>query len=86
MTKDEKLDEFLKRIGIELLPFQKEFIKKITDEDKIYMCYPPHVGRYESLRLMQALANVFEKGERNGRTDIEGSIAEASMKGEKDGQ
>ncbi|WP_317327640.1 hypothetical protein [Ruthenibacterium lactatiformans] len=63
MTKDEKLDEFLKRIGIELLPFQKEFIKKITDEDKIYMCYPPHVGQYESLRLMQALANVFEKGE-----------------------
>ena len=63
MTKDEKLDEFLKRIGIELLPFQKEFIKKIMDEDKIYMCYPPHVGQYESLRLMQALANVFEKGE-----------------------
>lgn len=63
MTKDEKLDEFLKRIGIELLPFQKEFIKKITDEDEIYMCYPPHVGQYESLRLMQALANVFEKGE-----------------------
>lgn len=39
MTKDEKLDKFLKKIGIELLPFQKEFIKKITDEDKIYMCY-----------------------------------------------
>ena len=32
MTKDEKLDEFLKRIGIELLPFQKELIKKIADE------------------------------------------------------
>jgi hypothetical protein len=56
MTKDEKLDEFLKRIGIELLPFQKEFIKKIADENKIYVCYPPHVGRYESLRLIQALA------------------------------
>ena len=65
MTKDEKLDEFLKRIGIELLPFQKEFIKKIADENKIYVCFPPHVGRYESLRLIQALANVFEKGEQN---------------------
>lgn len=43
MTKDEKLDEFLKRIGIELLPFQKELIKKIADENKIYVCYPPHV-------------------------------------------
>ena len=36
--------------------------------NKIYMCYPPHVGRYESLRLIQALANVFEKGEKNART------------------
>ena len=35
MTKDEKLDEFLKRIGIELLPFQKELIKKIADENKM---------------------------------------------------
>lgn len=68
MTKDEKLDKFLKKIGIELLPFQKEFIKKITDEDKIYMCYPPHVGQYESLRLIQALANAFEKG-KNDATD-----------------
>lgn len=68
MTKDEKLDEFLKRIGIELLPFQKELIKKIADENKIYVCYPPHVGRYELLRLIQALANVFEKGEKNART------------------
>jgi molecular chaperone HtpG len=39
-----------------------------ADENKIYMCYPPHVGRYESLRLIQALANVFEKGEKNART------------------
>lgn len=68
MTKDEKLDEFMKRIGIELSPFQKEFIKKIADENKIYMCYPPHVGRYESLRLIQALANAFEKG-KNDATD-----------------
>ena len=68
MTKDEKLDEFLKRIGIELLPFQKEFIKKITDEDKIYMCYPPHVGQYESLRLMRAFANEFERGEKDDQT------------------
>lgn len=68
MTKDEKLDEFMKRIGIELLPFQKEFIKKIADENKIYMCYPPHVGRYESLRLMRAFANEFERGEKDDQT------------------
>ena len=35
MTKDEKLDEFMKRIGIELLPFQKEFIKKIQNKNRI---------------------------------------------------
>lgn len=28
MTKDEKLDEFLKRIGIELLPFRKRIYQE----------------------------------------------------------
>lgn len=63
MTKDEKLDEFLKRTGIELLPFQKETLKQMTDENKIYICYPPNVGRTNTLLLMRALANVIEKGE-----------------------
>lgn len=31
MTKDEKLDEFLKRTGIELLPFQREILGQMTD-------------------------------------------------------
>lgn len=65
MTKDEKLDEFLKRTGIELLPFQKEILKQMTDENKIYICYPPNIGRTNTLLLMRALANVIEKGETN---------------------
>lgn len=61
MTKDEKLNEFLERTGIELLPFQKEILKQMTDENKIYICYPPNVGRTNTLLLMRALGNVFEK-------------------------
>ena len=45
MTRNEKLDEFLKGIGIELLPFQKEILKQIINGNKIYICYPPNVGR-----------------------------------------
>lgn len=63
MTSDEKLDEFLKRTGIELLPFQKEILKQMTDGNKIYICYPPHVGRTNTLLLMRGLATIFEKGE-----------------------
>ena len=40
MTKDKKLDEFLKRIGIKLLPSQKEILKQVMDGNKIYICYP----------------------------------------------
>lgn len=60
---DEKLDDFLKRTGIELLSFQKELVKKMVDGNKIYICYPPHVGRTNTLLLMKVLASVFEKGE-----------------------
>lgn len=49
MTKVEKLDEFLKRIGIELLPFQREILSQMTDGNKIYICYPPNVGRTNTI-------------------------------------
>lgn len=65
MTKDEKLDEFLKRTGIELFPFQKEILKQMTYGNKIYICYPPNVGRTNTLLLMRALATMFAKGETN---------------------
>lgn len=63
MTKTEKLDEFLKRAGIELLPFQREMLSQIADGNKIYICYPPHVGRTNTILLMRTLGSVFEKGE-----------------------
>ena len=60
--KDEMLDEFLKRTGIELLPFQKEILNQMMDGNKIYICYPPHVGRTNILLLLRALGATLEKG------------------------
>lgn len=54
MTRNEKLDEFLKEIGVELLPFQKEILKQIINGNKIYICYPPNIRQTNTLRLMRA--------------------------------
>lgn len=68
--KNEKLEEFIKRIGIELLPFQKEILSQMTDGNKIYICYPPHVGRINTLLLMRALGATLEKGEDDAEVRI----------------
>lgn len=68
--KNEKLEEFIKRTGIELLPFQKEILSQMTDENKIYICYPPHVGRINTLLLMRALGATLEKGEDDAEVRI----------------
>lgn len=70
MTKVEKLDEFLKRIGIELLPFQREILSRMTDGNKIYICYPPNVGRTNTILLMRALETIFERGENDAELHI----------------
>ena len=70
MTKTEKLDKFLKRTGIELLPFQREMLSQMADENKIYICYPPHVGRTNTILLMRALGAIFEKGENDAELHI----------------
>ena len=70
MTKVEKLDEFLKRIGIELLPFQREILSQMTDGNKIYICYPPNVDRTNTILLMRALETIFERGENDAELHI----------------
>lgn len=65
MMKNDKLDEFLKRTSIELLPFQKEIVNQVMDGNKIYICYPPNVGRTNTILLMRALVAIFERGEKN---------------------
>ena len=69
-TRNEKLEEFIKRTGIELLPFQKEILSQMTDENKIYICYPPYVGRTSTLLLMRALGATLEKGEHDAEVRI----------------
>lgn len=69
-TKNEKLEEFLKRTGIELLPFQKEILSQMTDGNKIYICYPPHFGRINNNVLMRALGATLEKGEGDAEVRI----------------
>lgn len=70
MIKDGIFDEFLKRTGIELLPFQREILRQMTDGNKIYICYPPHVGRTNTLLLLRALSATFEKGEDDAELHI----------------
>lgn len=61
MTEDEKLDEFLKLIGVELLSFQREILKQTMDQ-KIYICYPPHHGRTD-FRILHYVMSALLKGE-----------------------
>ena len=66
MTKDEKLDEFLRLNGIKLLPFEKELFKQITDRGEIYICYPPYSGR-TYFRILHYVMTRLLKGENDGR-------------------
>jgi hypothetical protein len=76
MIKDEKLDEFLKRTGIELLSFQREILRQMTDGNKIYICYPPNVGRTNALLLTRALGPYL----RGGKNDAEHPVRSLKSK------
>lgn len=65
MFEDEKLDEFLKRINIELRPFEKEILKHVMKGEKIYICYPPHNGRTD-FRVLHRVMTALLKGENDG--------------------
>lgn len=65
-----KLDEFIKATGIELLPFQKEILEKVVEGNKVYILYPPNLGRENTILLMRGLArlsisDIFRKEEEN---------------------
>lgn len=66
MTKDEKLDKFLRLNGIELSPVQKELLKQIVDCGEIYICYPPYSGR-TYFRILHYVMTRLLKGETDGR-------------------
>lgn len=58
-----QLDEFLKGIGVELFPFQRETLVQMLMQKKIHICYPPNFGRTDVLRMMQFFVNEFKRGE-----------------------
>lgn len=62
-TMYKQLDEFLQRIGVELLPFQRELLAQMLMQKRIHICYPPNCGRTDILRLMRLLLAKFERGE-----------------------
>lgn len=41
----DKLDEFLERTGIELLPFQKEVLRHVVNGERCYFIFPYRHGR-----------------------------------------
>lgn len=46
-------DNFLKANGIELLPFQKEVLEKISKGEKVYVLYPPMLSRTNTKLFFQ---------------------------------
>lgn len=62
MTSDEKLDAFLKANDIKLLPFQRELLKQMLAQNKIYICHPPNFGRTD-FRVLQYVMATLLKGE-----------------------
>lgn len=65
----EQLNEFyiyLEKMGIELLPYQKELIKENLDKKDAYVIYPPSVGRTDFRMLEKIVRTVYLEGENDG--------------------
>lgn len=50
---DEQIDAFLEKVGIELLPFQRELFKSLVNtEEGRYILMPPRYGRTFMMEMM----------------------------------
>lgn len=58
-----RLDEFLKGIGVELFPFQRELLAQMLMQKRIHICHLPSFGRTNALLMMQYFVNEFKRGE-----------------------
>lgn len=52
---DEQIDVYLKHLNIDLLPYQREFLKKTLEHDEVYITMPPNVGRTNMLMLAETV-------------------------------
>lgn len=59
----DKLDEFLEKTGIELLPYQKEILKHAVNGEKLCILYPPNNGRFFFQGLLSLMPILLSKGE-----------------------
>lgn len=51
----DKLDEFLERIGVELLPYQKEILQNLINDRVVRVIFPRYNSREKMLRLVKRL-------------------------------
>lgn len=58
-----ELDDFLDRTGIDLLPCQKEILKRAVAGEKLYVIFPPFNGRFYFKNLLYAIQMLLSKGE-----------------------
>ena len=57
--------------GVEIAEWNGHKHQPIPDGDKwIYICYPPNVGRTNTILLMRALETIFERGENDAELHI----------------
>ena len=60
-------DDFLYANGIELLPFQKEVLEKISKDEKVYVLYPPMLSRTNAKLFFQTLLEISYRDEEENK-------------------
>lgn len=50
------------KFNIKLLPFQKEIIKASVNQENIYVCYPPRMGRKYFLEMIYEMMKILYGG------------------------
>lgn len=66
---DEQIDEFLNRMNVKFLPYQKELFKRLANGEKICISIPPRLGHGYFLehlpKLMGAIGGEVNERSRN---------------------
>lgn len=57
------IDDFLKRYNIKLFPCQREVLEKVLTGERIYVLYPPQLGRKEAKLFLQTLLEIMYRTE-----------------------
>ena len=54
------------KLGIQLLTYQKEFIRSFYEQQNLWIIYPRHCGRYESLQHLIIFYEIFKEEKKYG--------------------